>query len=174
METYSLFDKSRHLQPQFDRDKFESLHGWNLGWELLSQINVATDQDDSEIRLSMRLSPGQKALYFIWYLDAQVTNGGFIQFYWNGYRKYLSPIIEGLNLIGDNEMLNLVQKADKEFLTHRNKFEIQQEADDWKPLYESLTVFDEYDNIYYSRHDTTMSLIESYVRSHAEEFVRFN
>jgi uncharacterized protein YwqG len=33
---------------------------------------------------SKRLSPGQKALFFIWYLDAEVTNGGFIQFYWNG------------------------------------------------------------------------------------------
>ncbi|RZK02935.1 MAG: hypothetical protein EOO46_18225 [Flavobacterium sp.] len=77
---YNEFDSANHLKPDFDRKQFQELNGSDLGWELLEPINIAADDQDSEIELSKRLSPGQKALYFIWYLDGQVTNGGFIQF----------------------------------------------------------------------------------------------
>src|SRR5689334_9870885 len=85
MDTYQQFDSSIHLQPAIDKTRFDTTQGWDFGWMLLEPINIATDQENSEIELSKRLSKGQKALYFIWYLDAEVTNGGFIQFYWNGY-----------------------------------------------------------------------------------------
>jgi hypothetical protein len=96
MEIYNVFEKENHLQPIFEKERFDNLHGWEFGWEILSFINIAKS-DDNERELSKRFSPGQKALYFFWYLDAQVTNGGFIQFYTNGYRNYLPTIIEGLN-----------------------------------------------------------------------------
>ena len=94
-----------------------------------------------EIELSKRLSEGQKALYFFWYLDAQVTNGGFIQFYWNYYRRYLPPIIEGLKLIGDENLLELVVRADKKYLENKDKFDFQRIEDDWGPLYDKLKDF---------------------------------
>lgn len=168
---YNQFDPSNHLKPDFNRSKFESLKGWDLGWELLEPINIATDKEESELELSRRLSHGQKALYFFWYLDAQVTNGGFIQFYWNGYRKYLTPILDGLNLLGDAEMVDLIHKADEEYLTHQKEFEKQQELDDWEPLYDQLPKFDEYDDIFYKLHDRTMSLLEEYARKNTHEFV---
>jgi hypothetical protein len=172
MENYSSFYKSDHLQPSFSKRKFQDLHDWDFGWEILEPINIATDNEDSEIELSKRLSPGQKALYFFWYLDAQVTNGGFIQFYWNGYRKYLAPILQGLQLVGDQEMLQLVKKADDEYLVHQTRFGKQQELNDWEPLYEELTKFDGYDSTYYEIHDRTMALIEKYARSYPAEFVK--
>src|SRR5262245_38855970 len=122
METYSTFNKSNHLRPDFSKHKFETLQSWEFGWELLQQINIATNQEDSEAELSRRLSPGQKALYFFWYLDGQVTNGGFIQFYWNGYRKYYSAILQGLQLICDDDMLQLVKNAEKEFFLNEKLF----------------------------------------------------
>ena len=168
---YNKFEVANHLRPDFKRSKFQSLNSWNLGWELLEPINIATDDEESELELSTCLSPGQKALYFIWYLDAQVTNGGFIQFYWNGYRKYLEPILEGLKLIGDTIMLDLVQKVDQEYLIHQNKFQEQQELDDLEPLYDQLPKFDEYDDVFYKHHDQTMALIEKYARTNTQEFV---
>ena len=125
-ELYSSFDKENHLQPSFDKVRFDTLHEWDLGWALLETINKAQD-DSEEIKLSKRLSPGQKALYFYWYLNDEVTNGGFIQFYWNDYRKYLSPIREGLKLVGDTAMLDLVEQADKEYLINKEKFDFQKQ-----------------------------------------------
>ena len=67
MEAFTIFDKNNHLQPDFSKIEFETLHGWDLGWELLSVINIANSQDEDRA-LSQRFSPGQKALYFfgIW------------------------------------------------------------------------------------------------------------
>jgi hypothetical protein len=172
MELYNTFDTNNHLQPLFDKTTFDTSHGWNFGWKILEPINIAKSRDDDKL-LATRFSPGQKALYFFWYLDAQVTNGGFIQFYWNGYRQYLPPIIDGLKLIGDISMLELVNKADEEYLKHKEQFILQRQKDDWQPLYDSLKNFDEYDSIYYATHDKTMELIEKYAREHPNEFVKF-
>lgn len=171
MELYNTFDKDKHLQPPFDKSKFDTLHGWDFGWEILEPINTAKGDQD-EIQLSKRFSPGQKALYFIWHLDAQVTNGGFIQFYCNGYRQYLSPIIDGLLLIGDTSMFNLVNNADKEYLANKEKFDSEKLKGDWEPLYDNLKKFEEFDSIYYKRHDRTMELIEKYARQNPNDFVK--
>ena len=169
---YRCFDRNRHLQPVFDKQEFETLHGWDFGWAILEPINIAGSRNDNK-DVSERLSPGQKALYFIWYLDAQVTNGGFIQFYWNGYREYLATIIDGLTLIGDVEMLHLLDKADKEYIKRQKDFVLHQSKKDWSPLYEKLKNFDRYDQTYYNIHDNTMALIESYARKNQKDFVRF-
>jgi hypothetical protein len=172
IELFNTFDKDNHLRPLFDRYQFGTLHSWEFGYAILENINISKSDDD-EKQLAKRFSPGQKALYFIWYLDAQVTNGGFIQFYWNGYGKYLAPIIEGLKLIGDIGMVDLVNKANEEFVMHRLEFLEQKQKDDWEPLYNNLQKFDQYDDIYYATHDNMMELIEKYIRQYSEEFVTF-
>jgi len=170
MELYSTFDKSSHLQPAFDKTMFDTSHGWDFGWAILEPINIAKSDED-EIPLSKRFSPGQKALYFFWYLDAQVTNGGFIQFYWNGYRKYIPPILDGLKLIGDTLMFDLVNKADQEYVANKEMFDLEKLKNDWEPLYKSLKKFDEYDDIYYKSHNKTMELLEKYARQNPNDFV---
>ena len=170
METYNVFDKENHFCPTITKVEFENLHSWDFGWAVLEGINTASG-DEAEKKLSKRLSPGQKALYFFWYLDAQVTNGGFIQFYWNGYRKYLTAITEGLRLIDDKELLNLLEMADKEYQSNKGKFDLQQTEGDSEPLYDQLTKFDEYDSLYYKTHHNTMELLEQYIRKNTDEFV---
>ena len=171
MELYNVFDKDNHLQPPFEKARFDTLHGWDFSWAILEPINIAKGKDDEKL-LAKRFSPGQKALYFIWYLDAEVTNGGFIQFYWNNNRKYLPPIMDGLKLISDTSMLDLVGKADEEYLKHKEKFIKQRQIDDWQRLYDSFKNFNEFDSIYYATHNEMMELIEKYARQHSEEFVK--
>jgi hypothetical protein len=170
IELYNTFDKTNHLRPDFNKSAFDTLHSWDFGWAILEPLNIAPDKD-KEKELSKRLSPGQKSLYFFWYLDAEVTNGGFIQFYWNGYRQYIPPIFDGLKLIGDTELIDLVTKADQEYLTHKDKFNVQREKDDWEPLYNDLIEFEKFDEYYYKIHDKTMDLIEKYTRQNASEFI---
>src|SRR5262249_15389230 len=148
------------------------LHGWNLGAEILESIYIAREKED-EVELAKRLSPGQKALYFIGYLEDEVTNGGLIQFYWNYDREYLAPILEGLKLVGDTAMLDLVKKANKEYSVHRSEFLAQKIKDDWQPLYDSLKTFETYDEIYSKISDSTIGLIEKYVRLNTSDFVKF-
>lgn len=99
-----------------------------------------------------------------------MTNGGFIQFYWNGYDKYLPAIKKGLELIGDITLLDLVDKVENEFLANVEAFKEQWKLDDWEPLYDNLHKFDEYDTLFYEIHDRTMGLIEKYARENPTEF----
>jgi hypothetical protein len=170
VELYNTFDKDSHLQPDFNKSKFDTLHSWDFGWAILEPLNIASDKD-KEKELSRKLSPGQKALYFFWYLDAEVTNGGFIQFYWNGYRQYIPPILDGLKLIGDSELIDLVKNADQEYLANKDKFILQREKDNWEPLYNDLKEFEKFDEQYYKIHDKTMELIEKYARQNPSEFL---
>ncbi|PKP50743.1 MAG: hypothetical protein CVT94_00960 [Bacteroidetes bacterium HGW-Bacteroidetes-11] len=169
-DLFNVFDLNNHLKPDFDKTRFDTLHGWDFGWAILEPINIAKSRDDDK-DLSKRFSPGQKALYFFWYLDEEVTNGGFIQYYWNGYRDYIPTIKNGLKLIGDSSVIGLIDKADKEYLANKDKFVLQRKMDDWEPLYNDLKKFDEYDQIYYKIHDQTMELIEKYIRLHPNDFV---
>jgi hypothetical protein len=171
-ELFNEFNSTNHLKAPLDKMSFDTLHGWDFGWAMLEPINVA-NVVQNESQLSKRLSPGQKALYFFWYLDAEVTNGGFIQFYWNGYEKYLSPIKAGLSLIGDKEVLKLVNESELEYRKHFGKFEKQKQLGDWGPLYNSLKTFDRLDSIYYEIHDQTMILIEKYARENPNQFAKF-
>ena len=155
-ELYNTFDKENHLQPDFKKVSFDTLRSWDFGWAILEPLNLGTGEE-KEIALSKRLSAGQKTLYFFWYLDAEVTNGGFIQFYWNNKRKYLPPIIDGLKLIGDKELLELINKADGQYLANKDKFDFQRTKDDWKPLYDNLKEFEKLDQLYYKIHDTTLA-----------------
>jgi hypothetical protein len=171
METYSTFDSSKHLLRTFEARKFNKNHMWDLGWELLKTIDVATDQNKAEIELSTRLSPGQKALYFFWYLDAEVAEGEFLEFYEHGYGKYIAPIKEGLKLIDEQDMLQLVTEADAQYTLHEKDFKEKHKAGSWDLLDEDLLKFDAFDERYNNLRDLTMKQLEKYIRTNPAEFV---
>lgn len=165
------FDSNNHLQPEMNSSEFDTLQSWDLGWELLEPLNIATS-DEHEIELSKRLSPGQKTLYFFWYLDEQVTNGGFIQFYWNGYGKYLPAIYDGLEIIGDSELMQHLDHVNLYFTENLSTFQKAIDKEDFEGIYEQLPKFEEFDDKYYELHDRTKELIENYARTYPNEFVK--
>jgi antitoxin component YwqK of YwqJK toxin-antitoxin module len=169
---FETFDKSNHLKPKISKSDFYQQTGFDFGWRLLEPINIAQSPDD-EPELSNRLSPGQKALYFWWYLDGEVTNGGFIQFYFNGKEKYVPAIIAGMELIGDKEMADLVRKAQDTYGKNIKTFErawSENSSEAFSELYEKVTDLSELDDIYYTLNNQTMSRIEVYAKRHPFEF----
>jgi Domain of unknown function (DUF4375) len=166
----NVIERDGHLQLLIDKTQFNTMHSWEFGYAMLEPINKVKLPEE---QLLKKLSPGQKALHFIWYMDAQVTNGGFIQFYWNDYAKYLPQVIDGLKLIGDNQMVDLIHKVEIEFKANISQFVEQKKKDDWEPLYENLKNFDAYDKTYFATHVHMMELIEKYAREHPDEFVKF-
>lgn len=169
---FEEFDKSNHLKPKINKADFYQLTGFDFGWHLLEPINIAESLDE-EPKLSERLSPGQKALYFWWYLDAEVTNGGFVQFYFNGKEKYVPAIISGMALIGDKEMADLVRKSHEIYEKNIRAFErgwSENSMEAFSKLYEEVTDLSELDDKYYSLNNQTMSRIEIYAKRHPFEF----
>jgi hypothetical protein len=167
---FKYFDPTIQLRPKFSRKKLRELKDWDLAWEILEPINIATTQR-SEIGLSKKLSPGQKSLYFFWYLDAEVENGGFIQFYFNKTDHYLPSIIEGLKFLKNRQMLNLINKAESLFQKNVKLFEKATTTDKFSQLYEKIKGFSELDSKYYKLREKTIVLIEKYIKENPKEFV---
>lgn len=172
-DIYAPISDEKPLRPYVSTISFDTSHIWDFGWVILEPIKIATD-DESEKLLLKRLSSGQKALYSFWYLNEQVSNGGFIQFYWNNYRKYLPLIRDGLILIKDDEMLNLISTADDQYLLNKTKFDLQFEKKDWEPLYKDLKKFETLDNQYFKLCGKTMKLMEKNIRANAGDFICIN
>jgi antitoxin component YwqK of YwqJK toxin-antitoxin module len=170
MDDYWFFDKDRHFCPRLSKGGFYKLTGFDFGWFIHESVAKFIETREQELIKGKSLSYAQKTLYYWWYLDEQVTNGGFVQFYYNGYDVYIPVIIKGLTHIGDHKMVDLIQKA--ETIYRKNKEIIDQARERnlfGSGLYESLTELSELDSLYYELNDQTMYEIEQYIRKNPRE-----
>ena len=167
---FKYYNGDNQLRPKMNKKTISALDNWDLAWEILEPINIATTQR-SEVGLSKRLSAGQKTLYFFWYLDAEVDNGGFIQFYFNKTDHYFPSIIEGLSFIQDKQMVRLLNDADKLFKENEKMFTRTKTVNGFSKLYEKIPAFSKLDDRYYKLRDKTIGRIMNYFRQHPKEFI---
>lgn len=167
-DSYWIFNENEHFKPKLNKGDFYKLSGYDFGWFVLEPLTKYIKND--EIEKGKSLSYAQKSLYYWWYLDAQVTNGGFVQFYYNGYEKYIPTIVKGLEHIGDKKMSNLVKKADKIYQKNKKLMKKAQKSDLFgSDLYDRLDELSILDDEYFDLNEKTMSLIEKYFRNHSNE-----
>lgn len=168
---FKYFDPTNQLRPTINKQTIAGLDDWDLAWEILEPINIATTRR-SEISLSKRLSIGQKTLYFFWYLDAEVENGGFIQFYFNKTDHYLPSILEGLLFIQDKQMIKLLETAETLYKKNEKAFTRIKTVSGFSKLYEKMPGFSALDDKYYKLRDKTIAHIIKYFKQNPKEFVR--
>lgn len=167
---FAGYDPENQLRPRIPKADFFRTTGFDFGWLLLEPLTIL-DSRSQEPGLAKRFSKGQKALYFWWYLDAQVTNGGFVQFYYNGYDIYVPAIVKGLETIGDQKMAELVKTAHKIYISNKKIVDKAREQDLFgSDLYERLELLSELDEKYYDLHENTMTILEKYARMNPNEF----
>ena len=58
-------------------------------------------------------TPGQKAIFTIWWLKAEVLNGGFNQYYFNPSGRYCTIAEESFKVIGATEYWALMKKSNE-------------------------------------------------------------
>jgi len=169
---FNYFDIDNQLRPKISKKTIAGLDDWDLAWEILEPINIATTRR-SEVGLSKRLSAGQKALYFFWYLDGEVENGGFIQFYFNKTDHYFPSIMEGLLFIQDKQMTKLLNDADTLYRKNEKVFIRTKTISGFSKLYEKIPEFSALDDQYNKLRDKTIARIVKYFKKNTKEFVRF-
>jgi antitoxin component YwqK of YwqJK toxin-antitoxin module len=169
-DAYWFFDKEQHFCPKLSKGDFYKLTGFDFGWFIHDHVSKFIGNRENELVKGKALSCVQKALYYWWYLDEQVSNGGFVQFYYNGYGLYIPVIVRGLKYIGDYKMAHLIQQA--EIIYHKNKetIDLARERNLFgSGLYEALAELSELDSLYYDLNDQTMGEIEKYIRANPDE-----
>lgn len=170
-DPYWEYDKANHFRPKLNQGDFFKLTGFDFGWLVLEPLSTMVNSRKYEFELGKRLSYGQKALYYWWYVDAQVRNGGFVQFYYNGYEAYVPTILKGLEYVGNKDMASLIRQADniyqmnKKLITKARKRSLF-----GSDLYDRLQELSDFDKEYYRLSETTMSKIEEFIRKNPNEF----
>jgi antitoxin component YwqK of YwqJK toxin-antitoxin module len=170
-DPYWVFDKDNHFKPTLDKGDFYKLSRYDFGLFVLEPIFQFLGERKYEIERSQRLSYGQKALCYWWYVDAQVLNGGFTQYYFNNYGKYTPTVIKALNHIGDNKMAELINRSYELYLKKSKKIKDARldGLEGLSGLYKQIEDFDGLDTEYYHLKDRTMKNIENYIRKHPDE-----
>lgn len=172
-DKYWIFEKSEHFRPKISKGDFYSLVGTDFLWHITEQLSNFTKDKNGELTKAKSFSYGQKALYYWWYLDGQVNNGGFIQFFFNGYYIYTPTIIKGLKHIGDTKAAGLVERAYEQYLIENKKFKSARSTNDlqdFSNLYKEVTDFEDLDSIYYSLEESTIEKFVDYIRQNPNEF----
>lgn len=171
-DPYWEFDQSQHFRPKLNATDFHKFKGFDFGWFVLEPISDYIKDRKGELIRGHTLSYGQKALYYWWYVDAQVTNGGFVQFYYNEYGEYVPTIIKALDHIGDKKMAELVNRSYELYLKENKKIEDARQGglEGFSNLYKEIKDFDQLDDEYYDLNDQTMNNIEQYIRKNPNEF----
>ncbi len=170
-DPYWEFNESQHFRPNLDKGDFFKLTGFDFGWFVLEPISEYIQDAKGELSKGKNLSYGQKALYYWWYVDAQVNNGGFTQYYYNDYGKYTPTIIKALKYIGDDKMAELVNRSYELYLKENRKIKDARLGgwEEFSNLYKEIKDFDDLDDEYYNLNNQTMKNIENYIRKNPNE-----
>lgn len=170
-DPYWEFNESQHFRPKLDIGDFFKLTDFDFGWFVLEPISEYIQDAKGELSKGKNLSYGQKALYYWWYVDAQVNNGGFTQYYYNDYGKYTPTIIKALKHIGDDKMAELVNRSYELFLKENWRIKDARHGgwEEFSNLYKEIKDFDNLDNEYYNLNTQTMKNIENYIRKNPNE-----
>jgi len=171
IDPYWEFNESEHFRPKLNRDDFFKLTGFDFGWFVLEPISEYIKNRKGELKKSKNLSYAQKALYYWWYVDAQVNNGGFTQYYYNDYGKYTPTIIKALNHIGDDKMAELINRSYELYLKENKKIKNAQFGswEEFSNLYKEIKDFDDLSYEYFNLNNQTMKNIENYIRKNPNE-----
>ena len=162
--------QNNDLRLSISISEFDTLHDWSLAWRLLEPIRNSSATFGKEKNINTA-SVGQQSLQAFYDMNSEVTNGGFIQFFWNGYGESISILKKGLQLVGDSAILKIVSAAETEHIKHQKEFENQKLKNDWEPLYDNLKTFDSLDQVYYKTQQKGIALFEKFIRDHAEQFI---
>lgn len=169
-DPYWQFDPQSHFKPKINTADFFRMTGFDFGWLVLEPMSKFVASREHEIERTKSLSYGQKALYFWWYVDAQVRNGGFVQFYYNGYGRYAPVVIKALKHIGDTDMAALVQCAEDIYQQNKQLMDEAQGKELFgSDLYKRMSEMTKLDNEYYTLNKKTMSIIEDFLRRNPNE-----
>jgi hypothetical protein len=170
-DPYWDFDKDKHFRPKVNIGDFFKLTGYEFGRLILKPLGAFVKKREYLVERGRSLSYGQKSLYYWWKIDAEVTNGGFVQFYYNGHGPYVHTIIKALEHIGDLEMAALIQHADNIYQNSKDLIDVDWDEDLFgSDIYEKLQELSDLDDKYYSLNKKTLSIIEKYIRKNPDEF----
>jgi hypothetical protein len=136
--------------------------------EALARVKIYGDYDFSHIQ---NLPQPWRCIYTAFWLDAEVRNGGFHQFFWNSEGQLNTATEEDLGRIEAIEIQNIFRRAAACFI----EFDVAGEKGRSKNTWEEFTAgyktipWKKFDTEYYEASPTLFQHLAKYIRAHQDE-----
>lgn len=152
------------MRVKISRERFVSLSGNELAWELIQKVILPIRGKRVEVKQAVfeRLTPGQKDLFGYQVLYGH-TQFGWFHFYEAGYASHLPMIRKGLEHIQAQALIDNLDAAERLY----RKLETQD------TLEKAQQIFAEVDQTLFSSLIDASQKMEDYIRANAGEFVEF-
>ncbi|MDA3843461.1 MAG: DUF4375 domain-containing protein [Candidatus Kapabacteria bacterium] len=96
----------------------------DLGQLVFNNIEILMEDDPrEEFDIVNSLSKGQQMIYSTFWVEAEVYNGGFNQFYFNPSGVFAEMAVYGFKIIGADDLSDLMEKANTIFIENRDLLE---------------------------------------------------
>src|SRR5712664_2458260 len=119
------------------------------------------------------LSPGFRMGYGTWLVEAEVSNGGFNQYFWNWSGRFAGHAVDGFRLLGASALAALMERAIAVFSREeplQRKLKEQRTLEAFSESYKH-TDLGELDKEFYPLAESLSKARIAYIRSHPREFV---
>lgn len=103
---------NRKIYAKLDPATLRSIPNADLEQAVIDYVFSKLEKDFAEEAQVVReLSPGLRAMYLTWIVEAEVNNGGFNQYYWNTEEKFASDAVTAFEYFGASEHAALMRDA---------------------------------------------------------------
>ena len=138
----------------------------------LSAMQPSNYQKEYETVLSWNRS--RQAIYMIWWLEAEVNNGGYNQFFFNSSGQFYKHLPNVLKLVGANKFADLTQRANDTFEKQNPKITQHQDGtiEGFSKSYDDNPL-NKFDDEFYDLYKTEnlQQLQVTFIRKHKTEFI---
>lgn len=161
---------------RMDKFQFESIDDNVLVQTIFDYIseNVIKEDYVNEYKNIKNLSEGMQYVWAIWWLEAEVNNGGFNQYFYNTSGQFAEEAYKGCLAIGANKTAEIVNSAVLTIFQEMDLYKKTKEAGTIEAFMDSYkeTKLGQFDDEFYKYEDDISGLLTKYIRNNPEMFVR--
>ena len=161
--------------PIITRELLDTLPDDELERAIIDNMHLKMEQDLSdEIIILQKSTIGRQTIYTTWWIEGEVRNGGFNQYFFNSNGIYLPYLLNGLKELNDSDYSSIVNKAIQIYEQEVKEQHDSQDGsmEEFMDSYESNPL-DALDEEFYKliKNKPLADLRVNYIRNHYAQFI---
>ncbi len=165
--------ENRTIYSTLDADVLTSIPDDKLEQAIIDYISIQVGDDwENSDEIIGDLPDSFRGVYATWVLEAQVNNGGFNQYFWNGYGYFADDAISAFEAYGTSEYAEVTKKAVAMYLSEidaHQEFRDRGTLDAFSESYKHTELGD-VDGEFWDIEQNLSELRIAYVRANPEQF----
>ena len=173
-QSFEVF-KNRPIHKELTEQIIDTTSEDNLLQVVFDNLSEKQSTDyENEYETVMSWNKSRQAIYMIWVLEAEVNNGGYIQFYFNSSGQFYKHLPDVLKLVGANKFADLTKRANDTFEKENSKITQHQDRtlEGFSKSYDDNPL-NQYDDEFYDLYKTEnlQQIQVDYIRNNKKEFI---